>query len=135
MDVVTVPLFPQESVAAVVSAASKPARMVRIERAAMVSFLSFRSSRSPCLHLRVASILPPDCKAIVKPSTAPGAADSAPLVAVNPGFFDKSRPRYSIQIITVAFGWLGYSEGFIGAKRQREILSTTDWAQVAKLLD
>jgi hypothetical protein len=64
-----------------------------------------------------------------------GSAEAGPLVTLNPEFFDKSKPRSAVQLITIHMYWEGYSASHIGVIRLNEMLATTNWAKIAALLD
>jgi hypothetical protein len=81
----------------------------------------------------------PDASGLV----APDAPRAEELVAANPDFFDRSRPRSDLQLISVSVEY-GPSVGADHANltqddlpdwRMYEFLTTTDWQSVAALLD
>jgi hypothetical protein len=68
----------------------------------------------------------------------PNAPSAAALVAVNPDFFDLSRPRTDFQIICVQVASEPDSKlnkDEVPFWRLQEFLTTTDWQLVAELLD
>ncbi len=66
------------------------------------------------------------------PATTEGAR---PLVAINPDFFDRTRPRADWQLITVTVNTGGLPRDHIGVKRLFEFRESVDWKRVAALLD
>lgn len=70
--------------------------------------------------------------------TAPGTR-IFPIVRYNPDYFDKSKPRSAVQLITVDVHFLDFSRDVndprVGTQRfARHMLEATDWSQLAALL-
>jgi hypothetical protein len=70
-----------------------------------------------------------------------GAANSRPLIAVNPDFLNRGLPRTAIQILTVYFSWASLSEAgpaaspHIGDHRLYEFLRGADWKRIAAAIE
>lgn len=66
---------------------------------------------------------------------APAGEPARALVAVNPAYFDRSRPTTDWQIITMTLHWRAYRPDFLAVARLFDFISGTDWRRAATLME